>query len=859
MEFDNQTFDALKREFLEFLELEEHNGKYIDKIKEAISERKFRLIVNINELRNFQSVLPEKLMKSPRQYILALQQAAKESAENADPSFAKILRTNELQVGFEGSFGQNSVSPRGLLSTMLNNLVQVEGIVTKCSLVRPKLVRSTHYCPFTKAYSFREYRDATAMDLGIDTTGHGESTITSAAMPTKDKDGNALDTELGYCLYKDYQSVILQEMPERAKVGQLPRSVELILEHDLVDRVKPGDRIQCVGVYRPMSSTAQGQSSGIFRSTFICNNVSIIGKEVGAVQLSGVDIKHIRELSVLPNVLDILAQSLCPSIFGHSHVKTALILQLLGGCERNLENGTHLRGDINVMMVGDPSTAKSQLLRAVLDIAPLAISTTGRGSSGVGLTAAVTSDPDTNERRLEAGAMVLADRGIVCIDEFDKMNENDRVAIHEVMEQQTVTIAKAGIHASLNARCSVLAAANPVYGQYDRTRRAQENIGLPDSLLSRFDLLFIVLDQMDPVMDRRISEHVVKSHQYRRPGTIMEPEPMNQVSRVDLDEHRADAVNDIPVWQRGGKSVQSSVGALAYGAGKSHLPKDYLTKDFLRKYIHYAKNKCKPVLSDEAMEAISNAYAQMRVKQSTKNLPITARSLETIIRLSSACAKARLSMSVDGEDVEVAVHLLNFVLFHEYTDNSNDDEAETDVESELQQQQQPSRTGNRQQQTSSSRGGASSSTSSSVGASVDEDAITSEEENAFDDDEEQGIRRAPGTGLLGKRGRDALGDEEENDEYSSGFGSSLARSSVNKMSSRFQRLTSTIADMGGGKDMLQLQDVLMQLNRELARGGAGQSLASPYNQEEVEVMLKQLERENKIMYDDDDETIHIIT
>ena len=467
-----------------------------------IVEEGKRLLVNINDLRRKNPVRAQSLLNNAFEEQHAFSKALKDFVSSIQPGYGKIHE--DFYVAFEGSFGNKHVTPRQLTSRFLGNLVCVEGIVVKVSLVRPKVVRSVHYCPTTNKFMERKYTDATSFD----------AVPSSNVYPTKDDDGNLLETEYGLSVYKDHQSITIQEMPEKAPAGQLPRSVDIVCDDDLVDQCKPGDRVQIVGNYRCMPAKYGGYTNGIFRTILIANHVSLLSKESTA-NVSRDEINVIKKLAKRKDIFDLLAKSLAPSIHGHEFVKKAILCLLLGGVEKNLANGTRLRGDVNVLLIGDPSVAKSQLLRYVLHTAPRAIPTTGRGSSGVGLTAAVTSDQETGERRLEAGAMVLADRGVVCIDEFDKMTDMDRTAIHEVMEQGRVTISKAGIHASLNARCSVLAAANPVYGRYDQYKTPMENIGMQDSLLSRFDLLFVMLDTIDSDLDNVISDHVVRMHRYR--------------------------------------------------------------------------------------------------------------------------------------------------------------------------------------------------------------------------------------------------------------------------------------------------------------------------------------------------------
>ncbi|KAJ5231701.1 uncharacterized protein N7469_006289 [Penicillium citrinum] len=651
-----------------------------------------RLLVDLDDLRQHSREMADGLLTSPFEYTQSFDTALKDVVKHVMPGRKESSDETLYYCAFHGAFGEFSCNPQTLGSQHLNRMVALEGIVTKCSLVRPKVIQSVHYSEKKDRFLARKYRDQTM-------TASGATSLN--VYPQEDDEKNPLITEYGYSTYMDHQTISIQEMPERAPAGQLPRSVDVIVDDDLVDSAKPGDRIQLVGIYRTLGNRNAGSGSSTFRTVVMANNIiqlsSKSGGGVAQATITDTDVRNINKISKKKNVFELLSHSLAPSIHGHDYIKKAILLMLLGGMEKNLENGTHLRGDINILMVGDPSTAKSQLLRFVLNTAPLAIATTGRGSSGVGLTAAVTSDKETGERRLEAGAMVLGDRGVVCIDEFDKMSDVDRVAIHEVMEQQTVTIAKAGIHTSLNARCSVLAAANPIYGQYDPHKDPHKNIALPDSLLSRFDLLFIVTDDIEDSKDRMVSEHVLRMHRYRQPGTeegAPVREQLNQTLGVG-GEDRGEKNQTTEVYEKFNVMLHGGMINAARNRGKNNV--EIISIPFIKKYIQYAKSRVKPVLTKGAADHIIAVYSALRNDElhgnKRRTSPITPRTLETLIRLSTAHAKARLSNRVDEKDAKHAEAIMRFAMFKEveqdnrtkrrkvttFDEDSSDDDSEPEL------------------------------------------------------------------------------------------------------------------------------------------------------------------------------------
>lgn len=330
-----------KRVFLDFLDQQ----GYMEEIHGMIGRQDKRLMLNLNHLRTFDNELTTNFMRHPGEYLPAFEDALREVIVQQDPTLGKTVAMHEFRIGVEGNFGSHHVSPRELSAYLLNGLVCVEGIVTKCSLVRPKIIKSTQYCQVTNRYTTKDYRDNTSLN----------GPATGSTMPNKDQNGNPLQVEYGMSEYMDHQMISLQEMPERAPPGQLPRSIEVLLEGDLVDQCKPGDRVALSGIHRALPS--KGSTTGMFATVVLGNNLRHFSKELTQGAFHEQDIANIKRLGKRPDAIDLMATSLAPSIFGHQFEKTALLLMLLGGCEKNLANGTHLRGDINILLCGDPSTA----------------------------------------------------------------------------------------------------------------------------------------------------------------------------------------------------------------------------------------------------------------------------------------------------------------------------------------------------------------------------------------------------------------------------------------------------------------------------------------------------------------------
>ena len=416
------------------------------------------------------------------------------------------------------------------------------------------------------------------------------------------------------CKFLKFQEVKIQELTDQVPMGHIPRTMTIHLYDELARQVSPGNIISISGVFLPIPYTGyKALRAGLLTDTLLeAHHIAHIKKNYREMELNQDIQEKIQLLVTDPNLYNRLAGSIAPEIYGHEDIKKALLLLLVGGSTKTTEDGgMRIRGDLNICLMGDPGVAKSQLLKHICKISPRSVYTNGRGSSGVGLTASVVKDSVTDELVLEAGALVLADNGIACIDEFDKMDESDRTAIHEVMEQQTISISKAGINTTLNARTSILAAANPLYGRYDRRKKATENINLPAALLSRFDLLFLILDTPNPEDDMRLAQHVTYVHMHNK-----HPE--------------------------------------------SGATKDVIDSQLMRHYIALARTH-EPKVQPHVSDFLVNAYVKMR-RHADDNSDVQytcPRTLLSVVRMATALARLRFSDEVDISDVEEAIRLID--------------------------------------------------------------------------------------------------------------------------------------------------------------------------------------------------------
>ena len=572
--------------------------RYVEEIDQMMAKQIKYIVVDYNDIVS-QKDIEVKFNTEPDEILYAFSHAIKNILEERFPDYAKKI-ADDIRVRIANYPIQRSL--RQINAEVIGRMTSVSGMVVRSSEVKPLAKNVVYKCA-------AGHLTEVPLERGLN--------IYTPSKCSQEKCANRdLRIDPEQSKFIDFQIVRLQELPEDLPPGQLPHYVDVTIKQDLVDNARPGDRIILTGIVRIEQEQITGTRihSGLHRLRIEGNNIEFLGgrgtknsRRSEREEISPEEEKIIKSLAKNPDIYERLVNSFAPHIQGHSLIKESILLLIVGATQRILQDGTKVRGDINVFLVGDPGTAKSEMLKFCARIAPRGLYTSGRGSTAAGLTAAVVRDK-TGIMMLEAGAVVLGDQGLVAIDEFDKMKPEDRSALHEVMEQQSASIAKGGIVATLNARTSILAAANPMYGKYDPLKNITENVALPIPLLTRFDLIFVVRDIPSKERDRNIAQHIIGLHKKTTSDTR---------SLIDID--------------------------------------------IFTKYLAYCK-KSDPSLTPEAEEKILDYYMKMRNVESEEMITFTPRQLGGLIRLATARARLLMKDQVDGEDADRAIFLIQSML-----------------------------------------------------------------------------------------------------------------------------------------------------------------------------------------------------
>jgi replicative DNA helicase Mcm len=506
---------------------------------------------------------------------------------------------------------------RKIRANHLGKFMAIEGLVKKRTEVRPKLLVAAFQCGKCGAV-IRIEQD--------------EDILKEPSECYEDQGGcgrvSSFKLSTNLSTFIDSQKIEIQENPEGLRGGAQPERISVFLEDDLVGEISPGDRVVVNGILHSMQ-----RRRGTFRLTSFDKTMEAVSVESQEMAFEEVEVTEEDEEEILKTSKDAeiyekMRQSIAPTIYGMDVEKEAIVLQLFGGLAKEMPDGTRMRGDIHTLFVGDPGTAKSQMLTYMAKLAPRSVYASGKATTAAGLTAAAVRDEfGEGQWTLEAGALVLADMGVACIDEIDKMEETDRSSMYQAMEQQEISVAKAGINATLKSRCAILAAANPKLGRFDEFIPIHEQINMPPALLSRFDLIFSILDKPNRKIDTELATHILGSH---KAGEVHE----NITKSKD------------PLYSKAQESVLME-----------HV-KPILDPEFVRKYVAYAKRNVFPVMTDEALELLKNYYVDFR-SSSEDSVPFTPRQLEAFVRLAEASARIRLSQEATVEDSKRAIAIID--------------------------------------------------------------------------------------------------------------------------------------------------------------------------------------------------------